>query len=341
MGAALAVTAAAVSLAAGLSLHGGGVLVLLLSVLLATRWFGRVAGYVATLACAGLALVMLRIASAQNAPTGADVAALGLLGLIGAGIAAWTGPRPLPLDEARTDSGRVKEEFLATVSHELRTPLNAILGWTELLRMPRGAAPQQVDRGLEVIERNARRQLALVDELLTAAEPETSPDAWQCLELRATVQDLLAELAPGATARRSDCRRRGELCRRAVGFLQPVWVRGDAASLRMALRHILDNAIKYTPAGGEVRTCLRQSGERVLMFVSDTGAGIDAAEVEHIFEPFSQLDSSAARKHGGLGLGLTIARKLIERHGGHVDLRSDAAVGGSDGARHAPGLAAA
>ena len=179
LGAALAVTAAAGSLAVGLSLHGGGVLVLLLSVLVATRWCGRVAGYAATLACAGLALVMLRIASRQGPPAGADIAALGLLGLLGAGIAAWTGPRPLAHDEHRADSGRLKEEFLATVSHELRTPLNAILGWTELLRMPRGAAPQQVDRGLEVIERNARRQLALVDELLTAAEPQTSPDAWQ------------------------------------------------------------------------------------------------------------------------------------------------------------------
>ena len=87
------------------------------------------------------------IASPRSA-TGADIAALGLLGLLGAGIAAWTGPRALRHDERRADAGRVKEEFLATVSHELRTPLNAILGWTELLRMPRGAAPQQVDRGL-------------------------------------------------------------------------------------------------------------------------------------------------------------------------------------------------
>ena len=106
-------------------------------------------------------------------------------------------------------------------------------------------------------------------------------------------------------------------------------MRGDAASLRTALRHVLDNAIKYTPAGGEVRTCLRQSGEQVLIFVSDTGRGIARTDVEHVFEPFSQLDSSAARRHGGLGLGLTIARKLIERHDGHVNLRSDAAVGGA------------
>ena len=330
LGAALAVTAAAGSLAVGLSLYGGGVLVLLLSVLLATRWYGRVAGYAATLACAGLAPVMLRMASTQRVATGADVVALALLGLLGTGIAAWTGPRPLPLDEIRPDSGRMKEEFLATVSHELRTPLNAILGWTELLRMPRGTAPQQVDRGLEVIERNARRQLALIDELLTAAERETSPDLWQPLELRALLYDLLTALEPGAAAAGVGLMDEGASC---VGASSepagPVWVRGDAASLRMALRHVLDNAIKYTPAGGVVRTCLRQSGEQVLMFVSDTGRGIASTDVEHVFEPFSQLDSSAARRHGGLGLGLTIARKLIERHGGHVDLRSDAAAGGS------------
>ena len=330
LGAALAVTAAAGSLAVGLSLHGGGVLVLLLSVLVATRVCGRVAGYAATLACAGLALVMLRIASPQGPPTGADIAALSLLGLLGAGIAAWTGPRPLAYDERRADSGRLKEEFLATVSHELRTPLNAILGWTELLRMPRGVAPQQVDRGLEVIERNARRQLALVDELLTAAEPQTSPDEWQSLELRAMLRNLLATLAPGAANARVGLIDDGASCAGAPSEpADPVWVRGDAASLRIALRHILDNAIRYTPAGGEVRTCLRQSGEQVLIFVSDTGGGIAPSAVEHIFEPFSQLDSSVARRHGGLGLGLTIARKLVERHGGHVDFRSDPAVGGA------------
>ena len=98
-------TAAAGSLAVGLSLHRGGVLVLLLSVLVATRWCGRIAGYAATLACAGLALVMLRMASAQGPPTGADIAALGLLGLLGAGIAAWTGPRPL---RARRASCRLR-----------------------------------------------------------------------------------------------------------------------------------------------------------------------------------------------------------------------------------------
>ena len=78
-----------------------------------------------------------------------------------------------------------------------------------------------------------------------------------------------------------------------------------------------------------MRTCLRQSGEQVLIFVSDTGAGVSATDVEQVFEPFRQVDSSPARRHGGLGLGLTIARKLIERHGGHVDLRGDVAGAGS------------
>jgi len=273
---------------------------------------------------------MLGIAVGRVPLTGADVAALGLLCLLGTGIAAWTGPAARSADERRPDAGRLKEEFLATVSHELRTPLNAILGWTELLRMRRGSAPQEVDRGLEVIERNARRQLALVEELLTAAEPDTSPDDWQRLELRALLAALLDDLTAGASAARVALAAEEASCAGpSLPSPEPVWVRGDAACLRTALRHILENAIKYTPAGGEVRTCLRQSGEQVLIFVSDNGAGIAPTQVEQVFEPFRQIDNSPARRHGGLGLGLTIARKLIERHGGHVDLHGDVAGAGS------------
>jgi diguanylate cyclase len=328
LGAAMALTAAAGTMAAGLSPHRGGVLVLLLSVLVATRWCGRVAGFAATLMSVGFVLAMLRVAGGPS--LGSDVAALALLSLVGAGIASWTGRSVRVRDERGTDTGRVKEEFLATVSHELRTPLNAILGWTELLRMRRGTAPQEVDRGLEVIERNARRQLALVEELLTAAEPGTSADDWQRLELRATMAALLQELAASATAAaiglsadEADC------AGPVVSSAEPVWVRGDPASLRIALRHIVENAIKYTPPGGEVRTCVRQTGQQALIFVCDTGTGLSPAQAEQVFEPFSQVDSSPARRHGGLGLGLTIARKLIERHGGNVDLRSDVAGAGS------------
>jgi signal transduction histidine kinase len=99
-------------------------------------------------------------------------------------------------------------------------------------------------------------------------------------------------------------------------------VLGDPAGLRLALRHILENALKFTPAGGHVQTRLVRHGEDALIAVSDTGPGIDPAVGDRVFEAFQQLDSSASRPHGGLGLGLTIARRLIEAHGGRVDVRS-------------------
>jgi signal transduction histidine kinase len=330
LGAALAATAAAGSAAAGIPLQRLGLLVFLLAILLATRWWGRRAGYAALVTSVGIALVLFLASLGTSPVSGVDAAALVLLALLGAGIAEWTGPRPrvLPATEAAPDPRRLKEEFLATVSHELRTPLNAILGWTELLRMPKGVAPQHVDRGLEVIERNARRQLALVEELLAAAEPATPPDAWQPLDLTDLVRTLLASLAPAAAAAGitlDDEAPAGEASPALPSA--GVWVRGDASSLRVALRHVLDNAFKFTPAGGRVAARVRQSGDRALVFVSDTGPGIPLAQIDEVFEPFRQQDGSTARAHGGLGLGLTIARKLVERHGGHLDLRSDASGG--------------
>jgi signal transduction histidine kinase len=328
LGAGLALTAAASSLATGVSLSHGGVLVLLLSVLIASRWCGRAAGYAAILTGAAFSLVLF---AASGAPaSGADAAALVLLAVIGSGIAAWTGPRSPATHPPPADARRLKEEFLATVSHELRTPLNAILGWTELLRTRRAVPPQQVDRGLEVIERNARRQLALVEELLSAAEPETSADDWRPLDMRGLLDTLLESLEPAASAAEVRLTMdEPEPATAVPGTPAPIWVRGDAASLRLALRHVVENAIKFTPARGEVRTRLRQCGDRVLIFVCDTGGGIEAPQLEQMFEPFRQGDGSAVRRFGGLGLGLTIARKLIERHGGHIDLRSDGSPGGS------------
>jgi signal transduction histidine kinase len=129
-----------------------------------------------------------------------DVVAVGLLAAVGTGIAAWIGPRQTTVGRAAADPRRLKEEFLATVSHELRTPLNAILGWTELLRTPR--TPQDVDHGLEVIERNARRQLALVDELLAVADTEIPAEGWERVDMRAMMRGLLDGLQPIASAAR-------------------------------------------------------------------------------------------------------------------------------------------
>jgi signal transduction histidine kinase len=328
LGVALVLTAAAGSLAAGIPLRRGGLLLFLLVVLVATRWVGRAAGYAATATSAVAAAILLDVRVATPATASAwDAGAIVMLALVGAGIATWTGPRRREADDDGGDSRRLKDEFLSTVSHELRTPLNAILGWTELLRMPRGVAPQHMDRGLEVIERNARRQLALVDELLAAADPASSVGEWQRLDVRALVETLVDTLQQPAAA--AQVRLRDDDAPAGGAGEGPVWVHGDAAALRVALRHVVENAIKFTPAGGQVHTRLTRSGDRVVIVVSDTGPGIDPRFAGQVFEAFRQQDGSASRPHGGLGLGLTIARKLIERHGGHLDLRSAAPGGGT------------
>jgi signal transduction histidine kinase len=285
----------------------------------------RAAVRAAALTSVGIAAgVVLLHPEALGAPW-IDVVALALLGALGAGIAVWTDPRWSANVAPRHDPHRVKQEFLATVSHELRTPLNAILGWTELLRMPRTLPAQQVDRGLEVIERNARRQLALVEELLTVAEPAADPRDWTRVDIGDTLRREVERFQAAAAVAKVTLADEPE----DAGARAPVWVRGDGPSLALALRHVIDNAIKFTPPGGRVETRLRQAGDRVLIFVTDTGAGIEPRRLAEVFEPFAQENGSTARTYGGLGLGLTISRTLVERHDGHLDLGS---AGSGDGA---------
>jgi len=295
---------------------------LLLAVLAASHWAGRMSGVVATVASVIAAGVLL--ASQSGAfPTPIDLATLALIALAGSLIAVWTGAAADRPAVAPGDTGRLKEEFLATVSHELRTPLNAILGWVELLRTPSVLPPHEINRGLEVIERNARRQLALVEELLAVADPAGSAADWQRVDLHALMHTLLEHLAEPARAAHVALQEEPAAGPPGAAGEGAVWVLGDPAGLRLALRHILENALKFTPAGGRVRTRLARRGGNALIAVSDTGQGIDPAIGERVFDPFRQHDSSASRSHGGLGLGLTIARRLIEAHGGRVDVRSE------------------
>jgi signal transduction histidine kinase len=319
LGAVLAAAAGLVPLMLGLSVWRGGLLVSLLAVLLVTRWRGRAAGLAATAASGAATAIALAAGGSVEA---VDFVVVALVVAVGAGMAVWISPHPAR-ETADPETGRLKEEFLATVSHELRTPLNAILGWTELLRMPRALPSEQVDRGLEVIDRNARRQLALVEELLAATESGVSSEHWEPVDVRALLQALVSGLTQAASIAAVQIEDEAAAPSASGGAETAIRVQGDAQGLRLALRHVLDNAIRFTPAGGQVRTRLRRAGGRVLIFISDTGPGIDPSRLAQVFEPFRQDDGSTSRPHGGLGLGLTIARRLIERHGGHLDLRSD------------------
>jgi signal transduction histidine kinase len=217
--------------------------------------------------------------------------------------------------EAET-ANRLKDEFLATLSHELRTPLNAIVGWTELLRTGELDAPT-MRRALETIARNARIQTELVNDVLDVSRIISGQLRIKIasVALPAVVEAALETVRPAAEAKgiRLEVHVAPDLAS----------VAGDASRLQQVAWNLLSNAVKFTPAGGEVAVRLTNGHGRVELVVADTGAGIDAAFLPHVFERFRQGDSSTTRAHGGLGLGLAIVRHIVELHGGVVDAQSD------------------
>ena len=210
---------------------------------------------------------------------------------------------------------RAKDEFLATVSHELRSPLNAILTWAHMLRG--GLIDADEARGaVDIIERNARSQRRLIEDLLDVSRIVSGQLRLDraTVELRAVVA-ALAESARGAAEAKGvgiDVRLPDE----------PTAVRGDASRLHQVFENLVSNAVKFTPAGGRVTIELARSGSHATTTVRDTGIGIAREVLPHVFERFHQADSSTTRRHGGLGLGLAIARDLVEVHGGAIDVTS-------------------
>ena len=217
----------------------------------------------------------------------------------------------------------LKDDFLATLSHELRTPLSAIMGWIHILR--RGAKnPDDVQKGLDTIERNSRAQVQLIDDLLDMnriASGKVRLDT-QPVEPIQFIDAALETVRPAAEGK-------GVLIERlldpAVGSIQ-----GDPGRLQQVMTNLLSNSIKFTPRGGKVQVLLERAGSHVAITVADTGIGIQSAFVEHVFERFRQADASTTRQHGGLGLGLSIVKSLVELHGGTVRAASD---GEGQGAR--------
>jgi signal transduction histidine kinase/CheY-like chemotaxis protein len=215
---------------------------------------------------------------------------------------------------AREEIERVsvmKDEFLATISHELRTPLNSILGWSELL-LARTPPDADARRGLETISRNARAQAQLISDLLDMNLIVSG-------RLRLDVQPVA--LAPIVEAAVDIVRPSVEaktLRLRTVLDPHAGPIHGDPHRLQQVVWNLLSNAVKFTPKGGKIDVLLRRVHSHVELTVADSGIGIRAEILPHIFDRFRQADSSATRKYGGLGLGLSIVKQLVELHGGTV-----------------------
>ena len=207
-------------------------------------------------------------------------------------------------------ASRLKDEFLATLSHELRTPLNAILGWTTMLRHGQ-VEPSQVTKALEVVERNARAQAQLIEEVLDMARIITGKLRleMQPVVLGPIVEAAVEAIRPGAAAK-------GVRVVTVTGDTPAV--RGDAGRLQQILWNLLSNAVKFTPAGGEVRVAVGLVGSHAVVTVTDTGIGLADDFLPFVFDRFRQADQSVTRGHGGLGLGLSIVKHLVELHGGTV-----------------------
>jgi PAS domain S-box-containing protein len=211
----------------------------------------------------------------------------------------------------------MKDEFLATLSHELRTPLNAILGWTQVLRMrAKGSEESQLVQGLTVIERNARAQVQLIDDLLELSRilaGQVRLDV-QRVALVDVIRNAMESVQPAADGK--GVRLESVLdARRGI-------VSGDAARLQQIVWNLLSNAIKFTPKGGRIQVLLERVNSHIEITVSDTGIGISAEFLPHVFGRFTQQDSTPARKYGGLGLGLAISKQLVELHGGSISAKS-------------------
>ena len=223
---------------------------------------------------------------------------------------------------AAEEANRLKDEFLAVLSHELRTPLNAILGWARMLRAGT-LADNDVPRALETIERNAQAQAQLIEDLLDVSRIVSGKLRLDMrpIDIGEVVEEAIDSVRPTADAR-------GVGLTTAVTHVGPM--SGDAQRLQQVIWNLLSNSIKFTPTGGTVHVRVDQAGSMVRITVTDTGQGIDAEFLPHVFDRFRQASSipgQARRK--GLGLGLAIVRHLVEAHAGSVSAASEGAGKGA------------
>lgn len=211
--------------------------------------------------------------------------------------------------------GRIKDEFLATLSHELRTPLSAIFGWVQILRLKDPDA-ETISEGINVIDRNVRLQTQLIDDLLDMSRIISG-------KLRLDVQAVnMADVIDSAIESVMPAMKAKEIRLKKIVDPSAVSVSGDPGRLQQVLWNILTNAIKFTPKNGRIDVLAERVDSHLEIRVRDTGEGMTAEFLPYIFERFKQADPSITRKHGGLGLGLSIVRNLVELHGGVIRAES-------------------
>ena len=226
------------------------------------------------------------------------------------------------LYDAERLANRMKDEFLGIVSHELRTPLNAILGWARMLRTGMVKEGAQA-RAIETIERNASLQAQLVEDLMDASRIITDKLGLELrrVDLARVVLAAIDSVAPAAAAK----------CVTVCPEIEPAVgaILGDEGRLQQVVWNLLSNAIKFSPRGSEIKVSLTSRDGAAIVTVRDHGEGISLAFLPHVFERFRQADATTTRRHGGLGLGLSIVRHLVEAHGGTVHVASDGPGHGS------------
>lgn len=214
------------------------------------------------------------------------------------------------------EASRAKDEFLATVSHELRTPLNAIMGWSQMLS---AGMLNQTDttRAVETIYRNAKSQAQLIEDILDVSRIVTGKLRIEPkpMALAPVIQTAVESLRPAIEAKNIRLQMRLDF--------EPRMVYADADRLQQVVWNLLSNAIKFTPEKGQVTVLLESDSSQTKIVVSDTGKGISREFLPFVFERFRQADGSSTRMHGGLGLGLSIVRHLVELHGGGVEVESE------------------
>jgi PAS domain S-box-containing protein len=218
--------------------------------------------------------------------------------------------------EELEESNRIKDEFLATLSHELRTPLTSILGWSRLLRSNQ-LSERDRERAIQIIQRNAEAQSKLIEDLLEVSRIITGKlrIEFQPVTFASIVDTVISSLRPSADSKQLQLETAIDP---AAG---PIL--GDPARLQQIVTNLFSNAIKFTPEGGRIEVRLQRVDSYARLEVRDTGVGIAADDLPHIFERFKQADSSNVRAHGGLGLGLAIVDYLVRQQAGSVYVESD------------------